>query len=181
MSHDIADTPTSLDLMSHDIMDSAPKPTPHHRDHDPGPLLPSSRQEIRGLEVSGPQAPPALARRRRPRSRTTITSPAHLATPDPARDSRTNPSPPRNTHSHRQRCRRRHDPRLPRTRAHHDLQIHNLAHTATRRADHPATPETTPLLLATLQRGTAQRDLAIRLHPRPPHHRRRRRGDRLAR
>ena len=52
-----------------------------------------------------------------------------------------------------------------------DLPGDGLADPDRRRPGHPATAETSPVLLAPVRRGPPQRALAVRLHPRVPHHR----------
>nr|WP_240638916.1 helix-turn-helix domain-containing protein [Microbacterium sp. ABRD28] len=68
-----------------------------------------------------------------------------------------------------------------RTPQRHDLAGHGLDGPDCRRSSHPAASETTALLMAQVLRGSTQRALAIRLHPRPAQHRTRRGSDRLAR
>ena len=61
------------------------------------------------------------------------------------------------------------------------LDIHDQTDPAQRRADHPRTPQEATVLLPTLRSRTAQRMLAIRLHPLAPGRRHRHGDPQLAR
>ena len=181
MSRDIVNGSVGGAGMSRDIVDGGQVRGAHQSRDRPGTLLPASRRALRRVQIARAQAAPSLARRGRERVRTAVQAAPLESAPHPGDGPRPDRGAAGRVGRRRAGCRRGHDHGAARPRGRHDLAGHRLAGPDRCRESRPAAAEASPLIVAPVRRGPTQRALAIRLHPRVPHHRAGRRGDRLAR